>query len=283
MTPSSQTVAGLLREARRLLANHGIASPGLDAEILLRDTLQTSREDLYVRMADSVPGTLVNEFQDRVRRRAKGVPVAYITGVREFYGREFSVSPSVLVPRPETELLVERAINWLRQRAGSRCTVVDVGTGSGAIGVSIAAETSEDCVILASDVSLDALKVAGRNRDCYAPSVDLIAGSMLDWCRGTVDLIAANLPYLRPDQAHDGIRHEPEVALFAGDDGFALNGELIRQSKALLARPGLLIMEIDPDQAGMTLNVATEAFPDESVRVEADLASLDRLLIIERA
>jgi release factor glutamine methyltransferase len=282
MSESTPTIAELIRDAKRMLAESGAESPGLDAEILLRDTLGTTREELLIRMPEAASPSEVQAYHERVAQRIEGVPVAYITGSREFYGRDFLVTRDVLVPRPETELLVETAIHWLSDHEELRRTVIDVGTGSGAIAVSIAAETNGAHLAIGSDVSLDALRIAKENGHRLDARVEFVAGSLLDWCGGPVDVIAANLPYLRPDQAHDGIRHEPSLALFAGEDGFALNRELLRQASTLLASPGLLLMEIDPDQAELAQQVAEREFRDADMRVNADLAGLPRCLLIQR-
>jgi release factor glutamine methyltransferase len=282
MTESTSTAAELLREARHLLNDAGVETPGLDAEVLLRHTLQLSREALYLRLPEPVSHDVALAFRSKVEQRLAGVPVAYITGVREFYGREFEVNPSVLIPRPETEHLVELSVQWLEEHGSRRRTVVDVGTGSGAIAVSIANETDGAHFVVGSDVSLDALKVARKNRRRHNASVNLVAGSLLDWCQKTIDVIAVNLPYLRPDQAHGGIRYEPEIALFARSDGFALNGELINQASDALNRPGLLVMEFDPSQVDLAKDVAARHFPEEDITVENDLADLSRTLVIRR-
>jgi release factor glutamine methyltransferase len=282
MTITSPTAAELIREARRVLAEAGVDSLGLDAEILMRDTLQVSREELLLSMQETVPPSAVAAFRARVQQRLDGVPIAYLIGKREFYGREFHVSPAVLVPRPETELLVEGALRWLRGHGRTRRRIIDVGTGSGAIAVSIAAETSGDHHVLASDVSLDALEVAQQNSHRHGARVEFIAGSLLDWCGEPIDLIIANLPYLRPDQAHEGIRHEPPLALFAGEHGFALNQQLIRQASSLLLSPGALLMEIDPAQADLAERTARPEIPDADVRIETDLAGLARVLVVQR-
>jgi release factor glutamine methyltransferase len=288
MIPPAQpaTFGQALRAARERLASSsdGAESPALDAEVLLRHVLGVERETLYANLSDTLRVDVAQEFDRLIARRAEGVPVAYLTGAREFYGRTFAVTPDVLVPRPETEFLVEwpvrRAIRWIGDR---RHLVVDVGTGSGAIALSIAIELAGKHCVIGSDVSLPALGVARRNRERLAAPAALVAGSLLDWCRSPLDLVIANLPYLRPDQEHAGIRHEPRVALFAGTDGFALSRGLIRQAAGLLAGDGALIMEIDPAQRELALNAARDHFPTASTTVKPDLAGLDRYLIVDRA
>jgi release factor glutamine methyltransferase len=275
------TVSDLLREGTRELRKADSDSPGLDAEILLREALGVTREQLFEALPLGVRPDGSSRYRELIQQRIQGIPVAYIIGRREFYGRDFVVNEHVLVPRPESEFIVERAVAWLDHHGGNR-RVVDVGTGSGAIAISIACETADRHVVVGSDVSLPALSVARANRDAHHPGVHLVAGSLLEWWRGPVDFIAANLPYLRPDQAHVGIEFEPEIALYAGNDGFALNDRLIRQAAAILASPGRLIMEIDPSQADQALETGRAAFPGDDVMIQRDLAGSDRYLIVDR-
>lgn len=277
---SAMTVSDLLREGNRTLREAGSESPGLDAEILLREALKLTREQLFDALPYPVRPSGATAYRQLLQRRVDGLPIAYITGRREFYGYEFTVNEHVLVPRPETEFLVEFALEWLKQQA-KPCRVVDIGTGSGAIAVSVALETENRHTVLASDVSAQALEVASTNASRLGASVEFAEGSLLDWLDQPVDLILANLPYLRTDQAHAGIEHEPSVALFAGDDGFAMNRQLIEQAPDRLHPHGALIMELDPDQHELARATARSAFPDAHVEIRADLAGTDRYLIIQ--
>lgn len=277
---SAMTVSDLLREGNRTLREAGSESPGLDAEILLREALKLTREQLFDALPYPVRPSGATAYRQLLQRRVDGLPIAYITGRREFYGYEFTVNEHVLVPRPETEFLVEFALEWLKQQA-KPCRVVDIGTGSGAIAVSVALETENRHTVLASDISAQALEVASTNASRRGASVEFAEGSLLDWLDQPVDLILANLPYLRTDQAHAGIEHEPSLALFAGDDGFAMNRQLIERAPDRLHPHGALIMELDPDQHELARATARSAFPDAHVEIRADLAGTDRYLIIQ--
>ena len=236
-------------------------------------------------LRDPLPAITVSRFQDFVERRIAGEPVAYITGHREFMGLDFAVDSRVLIPRPETEGLVERALSWLNNHSGPT-RIVDVGTGSGAIALSLArlAPANAQVQIVASDVSTGALAVARVNRERLGVrGVELVCGSLLDWSRGQFDVILANLPYLREEQRHPGIAWEPDAALYAEDFGFALYDQLLRQSEHLLAPGGMVVCEIDPDQRLQALSVACRAIPSADVRIEADMAGIDRYLIVEAA
>lgn len=282
MTRSRSTVSDLLREGTRKLRAAGSDSPGLDAEILLRYTLDISREQLFDLLPNAVRGSAAPEYRKLIAERARGIPVAYLTGIRAFYGYDFTVSHAVLVPRPETEFLVEYAIGWLARHGDAPKQVIDVGTGSGAIAIALALETGGIHRVVGSEVSPHALGVAARNRDHLNAAVELIEGSLLEWLDHPVDLILANLPYLRPDQAHAGIEHEPAVALFAGEDGFGLNRQLLEQAPSRLNSAGALIMELDPAQAELALQTGQRCFPHASVEIREDLAGTNRYLIIEQ-
>ena len=214
------------------------------------------------------PQSALAAYDDLLEERAGDIPVAYLTGEREFMGLTFEVGPGVLVPRPETELLVAWAISWLREREQEPVTVVDVGTGSGAIAIGIAAAMGPDWPgrIIASDISPDALSVAARNRarlDPHAPRRHSSRARSLSWLRGPVDLILANLPYLRPEQIAENpsLAAEPRLALDGGADGL----DLIRSAPCRRAtRPrsgGAIGLEIDPSQRDDVVNLARRAFP----------------------
>lgn len=282
MTHDPPTLRQLLHDGRQQLEQAGDETARLDAEVLLRHLLSIDRATLYARLPDPAPPDTVERYRDLIARRAAGEPVAYITGHREFMGLDFLVDRRVLIPRPETEYLVEWALAWLRERGGDRL-VVDVGTGSGAIAVSLAAHADDPALrVVGSDRSLDALRVAAINRDRLAPGrVALVAGDLLSWCRPGIDLVLANLPYLRPDQAHAGIAWEPAVALYAGETGFGLYEQLLPQVAQRLRTGGAVGCEIDPSQRAIAIATARAHFPTARITVRPDLAGLDRYLIIE--
>ena len=245
--------------------------------------LGVDRTHLYLDLNDAATNETYLAFAALIERRALGEPIAYITGHREFMGIDLTVDPRVLIPRPETEGLVERAVDWLRRHPAAR-RVVDLGTGSGAIAVAIDRFVSVERALqmVACDVSKDALDVVKLNVcQSHASRVDLVCGDLLTSCRGPIDLVVANLPYLRQEQRHQGIAREPDLALYADEQGFALYARLLPQAARLLRRPGALMCEIDPDQREIALSTAKDAFPDQKVRVETDLAGRDRYLIVE--
>lgn len=247
--------------------------------------LGVDRGWLYLALPDAVLPGVSEAFAALIDRRAAGEPVAYITGHREFMGLDFLVDPRALVPRPETEYLVEWALIHMRAWHDEPRLVVDVGTGSGAIAVSLAhdAHLGARTLVVGSDRSIDALQLARANRERLAASrVALVAGDLLTWCRGRIDLLVANLPYLREDQVHAGLRWEPTTALYAGERGFDLYRTLLPQAAALLAPDGALGCEIDPEQHDLALDLATRVYPEARVEIRRDLAGWERYLIVER-
>lgn len=285
----SETANDVVRRGAARLEVAGIPSPRLDAEVLMRHTLDLDRTAYFLVRRDPLSPEARHAFEERVHRRLSGEPVAYITGTREFMGLPFAVSPAVLVPRPETELLVEWARAWLNDR--SKSVVIDVGTGSGAIVLSVAArlDPSRGDVLIGADISDPALDIARRNRIRLAEhgevaSVHLVRGDLTRWCRGGVDLLLANLPYLRPDQfaGNPDLHAEPELALVAGDDGLALIRLVVADLRSLLSPGGAIGLEIDPSQAETVSQLLREALPDPQVMVRHDLAGLARHIIAYR-
>jgi len=258
-------------------------SPRLDAEVLLREVTGLDRVGLLLRFAELLPDEQGATFNALIERRRAGEPVAYIIGRRGFRSIELAVDERVLIPRPDTEWIVDLALTWLAQHRGPR-RVVDVGTGSGAIALALASELDagrSDVQIVGVDVSRDALAVARLNRERLELQrrVDLVAGDLLSAISGSFDLILANLPYLRPGQMHPSTDREPRLALFAGPDGFSLYRELLRQAAALLTPDGMLVGEIDPAQAELAVDVAQQTMGRAAV-VRRDLAGDARYLIV---
>ena len=283
MTSGGGSVSDLLNEGTTKLKQAGSESPGLDAEILLRLALGATRVQLFDALPYPVKPTASKRYREYLETRASGVPIAYITGHREFYGHDFIVNEHVLIPRPETEFLIEFALQWLNQQDDSAKRIVDVGTGSGAVAISIALETGNAHTVIGTEISDDALIVAQLNKDALRAKVEFRSGSLLEPLDQPVDLMLANLPYLRPDQKHGGIEHEPDVALYAGDDGFALIRDLLAIAPEWLNNRGAIILELDPDQTALALEAGQAAFPEAHVEIRADLAGTNRYLIIDRS
>jgi len=272
-----------LGEATAALQAAGVDSPRLDAEVLLRAVLGWDRARLYAGLTDPVAETALAAYRELLARRVAGEPVAYLTGEREFMGQPFVVGPGVLVPRPETECLVEWLVARVRAepRWAAGLVAVDVGTGSGAIACALAVELPQARVV-AIERSAAALPYARENRRRLALErrVALVWGDLLGPVAGA-DVIAANLPYLRPDQLHAGIDREPVEALVSGDDGLDAYRALLPQVVGVLRTPGILAAEIDPSQAEAMVGLCRGSFPGASVGMGRDLAGLERFVTVE--
>ncbi len=284
MVLSNQTILAAVQDAARRLASAGIESPRLDAEVLMRHVLGLDRTGYFLKRTELISAQDREAFAGLVERRLARESIAYIIGSREFMGRSFAVFPGVLVPRPETEILVEWALDWLASHPGDR-RILDVGTGSGAIALSIAAENTAGVRhrIVASDVSQDALRIAARNRRMLGlqDAVALVRGSLADWHGGPIDLVLANLPYLRLDQVSGNrdLAAEPVLALIGGPDGLDLIRQLLADVPRLLAPAGAVGLEIDPSQAEATVALGRHHLPALEWRVVPDLAGLSRHVV----
>ncbi len=261
-----------VRAASRL-AQAGVADPNFEAELLTRESAQVSRSE-YFAGAPITPAeaAVLDGFVDR---RVQREPAAYITGHREFYGRDFAVGPGVLIPRPETELLVELALGELDEHPSAR--ILEVGTGSGAVAVSVAAERPGTSVV-ATEISRDAMRFAKLNAERHGAGVRLVRGDLAA-AVGQADVVLANLPYiptweieaLEPEVS----KYEPLVALDGGVDGFTLIRRLIEDCARRL-RPALLALEVAYGQAPEVERIIKDYGADAwSVK---DLSGIDRIV-----
>ncbi|MEJ2299518.1 MAG: peptide chain release factor N(5)-glutamine methyltransferase [Woeseiaceae bacterium] len=256
-------------------------SPRLDAELLLSRTIDMPRSYLFAHPEDELDDLTQARFEEVLERREAGVPMAYITGVREFWSHEFAVSPATLVPRPETEMLVNLALAEVPRDAEWR--ILDLGTGSGAIAVSIACERPL-CRVTAVDNSEETLAVAQENARSLAPgNVECILGDWAEPLQGrTFDLIVSNPPYVRAgDEALALLRHEPQTALVAGEDGLDALRVLAAECGNLLVPGGLLLLEHGADQdSAVAALLETRGWT--AIACHADLAGLPRVTAARR-
>jgi release factor glutamine methyltransferase len=270
-----------LARARRVLAENGIEDSALEGEILLRHVLGISRSQLYSDLDTELTPEQGRSLDRLLERRRRGEPSAYIMGHREFYGLDFYVDSRVLIPRPETELLVERALEIARDVNVS--TIADIGTGCGAIAVSLAVNLPA-VLIYAIDLSPAALEVARTNcrRHGVIERVVQLRGDLLEPLETPVDMIVANLPYVRPtDLPRNGpLRYEPALALDGGEAGLDVIKALCRQACEKLGRGGSLLLEIGEGQAASVVEVLRELFPVGKVAVHCDLAGLERVVVL---
>jgi release factor glutamine methyltransferase len=280
------SVAERLARARTHLESAGLtaAEAALDAEVLARHVLQWDRAHLLSRGREPEPPDFAETYAALVARRARREPVAQIVGHREFWGLEFDVTPDVLVPRPETELIVEEAIAFARER---HCrTMADVGTGSGCLAVSIARELP-DVRVTAIDISPAALAVARRNarRHAVAERISFLEGHLLGPLDGRVDLIVSNPPYVPETEATllaPEVRdHEPHAAIFGGPDGLDVLRALFADAPGHLAEGGRLVVEFGFGQRDAIVHLA-QAAGWNVLRVRDDLQGIPRTLVLTR-
>ncbi len=279
-------VGQALAWAKNLLAQAGVEEPGIDAEVLLGQATGLNRAGLFTWHDRELTPKQLSRFRTDTYRRAEREPLAYITGQREFFGLSFVVSPAVLIPRPETELLVEGVLQWCA-RAGAPVSpvLVDVGTGSGIIAVTLAAHLS-GARIFATDASAPALDVARANamRHGVADRIEFLLGDLLEGLPQPVDLIAANLPYVAtPDWEvlMPEIRHyEPRQALDGGSDGLDCVRRLLGMAPPALRPGAALLVEIGAMQGVEAMALARSHFPTAKTELQQDYAGLSRLLVI---
>ena len=283
------TLADAAAAAARRLEAAGLpaADSRRDAVRLARAALGWSTADWLTRQHTAAPAAFAAAFDALVSRRAGHEPLAYILGEREFYGRAFRVTPDVLIPRPETELLVESALEVLAARPpGSRPPlVVDVGTGSGCIAATIALE-APDVRVVGTDVSAAALAVARGNVDRLGARVELRPGSLLAGTTEAVDVLVSNPPYVseaeRPTLPLEVSRYEPGPALFGGLDGLDVIRTLVPAAARALAPGGALLLEIGAGQASAVTRLVA-ATPGLTLdRVRLDLQGIPRVVIARR-
>ncbi len=281
------TVGAALRAAAEALAARS-ESPQMEAQVLLSRLLDLDRARLLAYPERTLTPNQRSRYESLVRQRAGGVPLPYLTGRRAFYRHEFVVSPEVLIPRPETEHLVEAGLAWAGARAphGEGLTLVDVGTGSGAIAVSLAAALPR-ATVHAIDISPTALAVACCNaRRVGVTNVRFHQGHLLEAlpAAAPLDLVAANLPYI-PSAELESLavaRHEPRLALDGGPDGLALFRQLLRQAPARVAPSFCLLLEVGAGQGRAVQELCRAAFPGARIRVVRDYAGHDRVVEVSR-
>jgi release factor glutamine methyltransferase len=239
--------------ATQMLTAAGIGSARLDALLLLCDELQLDKALVLAHDDQTLSSAQQQSLNAKLARRQKREPLAYIRGTQEFYGRRLAVTPNVLIPRPETESLIE-LLGSLHLAEGS--TISDIGTGSGAIAITIKLEHPSYHVV-ATDVSLEALWVATGNARQLRAQVDLRQGSLLEPLDRPVDCIIANLPYVDSTwKRSPETDYEPSLALFADDHGLQLIHQLLDQALLRLNRPGYIILEADPEQHPAIIRLA---------------------------
>ena len=270
-----------MQEAEQLLREHHVGVPEITAKVLLSDALGRSQAWLVAHSEDRIDPDRSRKFREMVRSRCSGVPTQYIRGIQEFYELELRVTPDVLIPRPETEHLVEAVI----ERARPGCRIVDIGTGSGAIALAVAKHVPAASVV-ASDISIRAIEVAAGNARRHGVNVGFAVGDLGSGLRSDAfDIVVSNPPYVPLKDAgglQRELRHEPSIALFGGEDGLWVTKRLADEMPRILKSGGWFLAEIGfgtrPE-----LERALDRREWNEPQFRPDLAGIDRVVVVQRA
>ncbi|MCH8351056.1 MAG: peptide chain release factor N(5)-glutamine methyltransferase [Chloroflexi bacterium] len=279
------SIRHVIRQTQAELETTGIPDARLEAEVMVMNVMRVARQDLFSQQETELSAQQEQDLAQFMERRLQREPLAYILGYKEFYGINLLVSPSVMIPRPETETLVEHALFMSLMGMETRELVIaDVGTGTGAIAINLAIHLPA-ARIYAIDITDPVLDVASYNIRSHnvADRITLLQGDLLEPLPEPVDLIVANLPYI-PSQRiatlQPEIQWEPKQALDGGADGLELATRLMAQASGKLKEQGVILLELDPEQMPAVAALAAQHLPESTTSIEKDLARLDRVLVI---
>lgn len=260
-----------------------IPSAILDAEVLLSYVLKKSKEFILTNPEFKITKQQQNKYIALIKRRQKSEPVAYLTGEKEFYGLKFIVNKNVLIPRPETELLIEEAKKFINDQ---KLTIVDVGCGSGAIAITLKKYLPKNKLI-ATDISQAAINVAKKNSNLNKVKVEFIKTDLIKNIKEKIDVIVANLPYVPEEEKKiknvfsAPLKYEPAKALYAGKYGLDLYEKLFKQINKLNIKPKILFCEIGSTYTDKVKNLSKKYFPKSNIEIKKDLCGKNRLMIIK--
>ncbi|KGR92474.1 SAM-dependent methyltransferase [Ureibacillus massiliensis 4400831 = CIP 108448 = CCUG 49529] len=274
-----------LQWASSFLLEHGRDENA--ARLLLQNVLKTNYSGLMMRMHDEITSEQLMQFELYVKQHAEGKPVQYITGVEEFYGRTYQVDESVLIPRPETEELIEGTLKRIQTLFGDKkeLNIVDIGTGSGAIGITMKLEYPT-ANVTATDISEAALQTAKKNAKLLNAEIDFRLGDLTEPIRKQKwDVVLSNPPYIAFQEAEEMsevvLAHEPHNALFAEEDGLILYRKLAENLPNLLNKPALIGVEIGYTQAVAVANFFKNSFPQAKIEIVKDINKKNRMIFCE--
>jgi len=284
---SEMNILNTLSEAIQVLASCGCATPGLDAEVLLSACLKKDRTHFHIDREQSLTENELQEFRRCIERRRCGEPVAYIVGKKEFWSLPFEVNSHVLIPRPETEILVEEVLKVCSGLKATNLRILEIGTGCGAISVSLAYEL-KNAQIVATDISQDAINIASRNAEInnVVNQISFLWGNLFEPVSGKFDIIVSNPPYISKeeyDRLPSGVRDfEPELALLSGADGTAFHREIIKAGGIYLKAGGWTFMEIGAGQKDRVEYMLNESNLYDNIAFRADYAGIERVSVARR-
>lgn len=284
----SSNILNVLNRTALDFKNKGLASPRLDAEVLLSDCLKTDRSGLYMNSERLIADEELTGVLSCVERRQKEEPVAYIVGRKEFWSLIFEVNSRVLVPRPETELLVEEVLKNCSDSGDRGINILEIGTGSGAISVAVASEFKK-AHIVATDISAEAVKMARENaeKNGVANRISFICGNLFEAVSGEFDIIISNPPYISAEefkQLPPEVRDfEPKEALLAGPEGTEFHYKLITEGSRYLKCGGWLFMEMGAGQKDRVASMLRDSKTYDNIGFRADYAGIDRVVMAQKA
>lgn len=286
MNKLQHSVGELIRLSAQYLSEKGCDSPRLDAEVLLAHVLGVSRVELYLNLDKPLNNQEVDDYRILIGRRGQRIPVAYLTGRKEFYSLPLTVQPGVLIPRPETELLVEKVIELTADFLGQKdpVSILDLGTGSGAIALALACESSS-IRVTAVDISPTALQTAEHNAEQLGvgDQIRIVQSDLFENVDGTYAVICSNPPYIPSQELlnlQPELSVEPAVALDGGEDGLIFYGRIMDQAASFLKQPGFVVLEIGWDQGDAVREIGeTRGF--QWLETIPDYAGLDRVVVFQ--
>ena len=282
------TLAEVIRQTQDALESADIPEARLESEVLLTNVLRVPRHQIYAYQEQEITEEQGGLLSQLIERRVKREPLAYILGQKDFYGVQLAVRPGVMIPRPETEHVIEQALFLaIMHMDEGEIIIAEPGTGAGGISINLAIHLPM-ARIYATELSVEALTVADYNirRHNVADRVTLLQGDLLEPVPEPPAIIVANLPYIPSERIptlQPEIQWEPKEALDGGQDGLDTIRKLLYQAKDKMRENGVLVLEIDPEQAEPLEKLAQELFPSATITIEQDLARQDRVFVIDLA
>lgn len=280
-------ISNILKEAVTVLESCGLTNPRLDAEVILASLLRKDRAELYSHPEMVLSESELVDFRQQIKRRKIREPVAYIVGRKEFWSLTFEVNRHVLVPRPETEILVEEVLRVCRKEGRENPSILEIGTGCGAISVALVSELKK-AQIVATDFSQEAIAVALRNAliNSMEKQISFLSGNLFQTVSGRFDFIVSNPPYISKEE-YDRLPlevrgFEPESALLAGTEGTEIHREIIQGGASFLKARGWLLMEIGAGRKDRIENMLKESHLYDNIAFREDYAGIDRVAIARR-
>ena len=272
-------------DTKKELDSSNISDSDIESEVIIRKVLGLDRNNFFATLDNPVPIRKTSQIKKNLQQRISGIPLSYITKNREFFGIDFFVNEHVLIPRQESELLVEKVISFCKKQKKTKFTIADIGTGSGALAISIA-KNLKNTNVIATDISNKALQIAKKNAKNIDVSrnISFLHSNLLENLKTPVDVIVANLPYISTGEMHTlslEVKKEPTIALLGGEDGTDLITKLIRQSPKYLKKNGKLILEISPSQKNIVFSLIKENFLKSNPKVHEDYAKIERAISVE--